>query len=235
MFYIISPNRWLIWTIALAILIAMFVWWQIELYTIEADTQLIETQSAPPIQHKSAQTTSAINTSSWKTYRNEKYGFEFKYPPDLKLEEYGDGGVFMTHKEGDRVCAHGVGCVYPGSILFATNVRDQLLLNLGRPLPKTFQEFISMYYSDLFYQKDGSGYSEKNLFVDGRNATDIVLTKRGRYGNNFQRELVVEKNQQEVYRIDVDYFDQYRDYVLSIYNTMLSSLKFFEPKNAALP
>ena len=28
-----------------------------------------------------------IDTSNWKTYRNEEYGFEFRYPPTLSIKE----------------------------------------------------------------------------------------------------------------------------------------------------
>ncbi|MFA6215152.1 MAG: hypothetical protein WC768_01115 [Patescibacteria group bacterium] len=34
-----------------------------------------------------ATTTEEIDISDWKTYRNEEYGFEFKYPEDWKIQE----------------------------------------------------------------------------------------------------------------------------------------------------
>lgn len=41
--------------------------------------------------------------SNWKTYINEEYGFEFRYPPNLMLrEDSGEGGIFVTLLIKDR-------------------------------------------------------------------------------------------------------------------------------------
>lgn len=40
--------------------------------------------------------TSTDETANWNTYRNEKYGFEFKYPKTIEYKKYGDYGVSIT-------------------------------------------------------------------------------------------------------------------------------------------
>ena len=44
-----------------------------------------------------ATTTAEIDTSGWKTYRNEEYGFEFKYP-----EEIGDVKFILNFISGEK-------------------------------------------------------------------------------------------------------------------------------------
>ncbi len=36
----------------------------------------------------------SVDTSNWKTYKNEEFGFEIKYPKDFLIQESKDGGFF---------------------------------------------------------------------------------------------------------------------------------------------
>lgn len=58
----------------------------------------------PPPQPTTTSTvtsTSEIDTSSWQTYRNEKYGFEFKTPANWIVEKVSDSSFRLT-KSTDR-------------------------------------------------------------------------------------------------------------------------------------
>ncbi len=39
----------------------------------------------------------SIDVSTWKTYRNEQYGFEFRYPDGLQIEEYKNGFEYSVY------------------------------------------------------------------------------------------------------------------------------------------
>lgn len=46
-------------------------------------------------------TTTVLDTSAWKTYRNEEYGFEFKYPRTWKRPYDAAGPRFYLHSPSD--------------------------------------------------------------------------------------------------------------------------------------
>mgnify|MGYP001580604745 FL=1 len=74
MFRLIFPNRYLVWTIALIFIMALLLLGTIERFKIDEEISMQEIVASSTISHNS--------TAGWKTYRNEKYGFEVKYPPD---------------------------------------------------------------------------------------------------------------------------------------------------------
>ncbi len=45
-------------------------------------------QNQPAAVSPSASVVSGVDTSNWKTYRSEKYGFEVRYPKDWKLSDF---------------------------------------------------------------------------------------------------------------------------------------------------
>lgn len=62
----------------------------------QAEKAAQETTTPPPV-------TETIDTSNWKTYRNEQYGFEVRYPQDWNVEEdyarAGNSFLFIDSKQ----------------------------------------------------------------------------------------------------------------------------------------
>ena len=57
------------------------------------------------VSNNKAVSTSFAVSSDWKTYRNEKHGFEFKYPQDWEIyvrTEDSNGSSYHISRKGDR-------------------------------------------------------------------------------------------------------------------------------------
>jgi hypothetical protein len=89
-----------------------------------------------------------INITDWKTYKNEKYEFEFKYPSNYKIQENGDGSDFeaiITSPKTEQII-EGTGGEMTDQISIApqksaSNVADYFLL--AQPIQLTEEYFSS--------------------------------------------------------------------------------------------
>ena len=82
---IVHPNRGMLYFLAISIAILLGVYYAAQLYVIDEEARDVE---ASFINAQSVKNTDALreeNIQNWKTYRNEQYGFEFKYPKDIKV------------------------------------------------------------------------------------------------------------------------------------------------------
>lgn len=82
MFRVIYPNRYLVWTIVLVSIMALLLWGAIERFGIEQEALSIQPFSFLPKPHQSL-----LDTSTWKTYRNDKYGYTIMYPVGWSVME----------------------------------------------------------------------------------------------------------------------------------------------------
>ncbi|MEK7150730.1 MAG: hypothetical protein AAB783_00835 [Patescibacteria group bacterium] len=115
----VAQNRWFIYAIVAFSASGLVLWWQVEQDSIDADTvaatdSIIYVNRKPPVQNTTETISPSTNSgqletdvSNWKTYRNEKYGFEIKYPPGLfesvdTIEQNGDGQIGVFRALGGR-------------------------------------------------------------------------------------------------------------------------------------
>ena len=96
MFRIIYPNRWFVWTIVIAVVIAVGLYWYFMIQAIRYRATSANLELERQIFELKKKRLGQIDTTGWKTYQNEKYGFEFKYPEKLKLIKNGNK-VILNH------------------------------------------------------------------------------------------------------------------------------------------
>jgi hypothetical protein len=105
-----------------------------------------------------------VDTSDWKTYRNDTYGFQFKYP-----------AVYEEFK--------GCGLREENNIIFLGN---RIEIQIGDSKGLFLDEYVNEYISQSFHTDLGDQFELKNLTISGNPAIEITyrLGKIGRFGES---------------------------------------------------
>jgi len=152
-----------------------------------------------------ATTTEEIDTSNWKTYRNEEYGFEFKYPGEWVIEE----------KNSD--------------ILFWRNIEKNQEINyeIGAPLVLNIKKIDSRSIKDWFNKEFSN--RDKNFFPDyiettiGK-ANSLEILDPLNIGGCDQRFVLIKKS----YLHEIKRHGSTCDYSNELFNEILASFIFID-------
>jgi len=148
-----------------------------------------------------------FDTSNWKTYRDEKYGFELQYPPDWHIEER-SSGIIVTNKID--------GCVRNANILTGCG-EIYITREDGNG-----NEWIAQYRT-----KQGSRF--ENILIDGSSTQMLRPFYDG-------EALVIIEKKGYIYRVeylhgvDNEFTQSNAQKLFQEFKSFLATLKFFEPK-----
>jgi hypothetical protein len=161
-------------------------------------------------------------TANWKSYRNEKYGFEIKYPLGVTFSSQGPNYVQQALDRGETIS----GTVMPSydTIIFSDSHNEIAKIEIFHVYEKEISK--ENYWAELHYYGPCDTRWEFNpevLDFDSVNGIPVLKVKGKDYLNasqscyylkNLSGNLIVLSN--------------YKEYKLDIFNQMLSTFRFLE-------
>lgn len=166
--------------------------------------------------------TAANSTSSkWKTYRNEQYGFEFRYPEEFSLKINEHGSVFLSYKIDGKNNDDQIGTLEisaRGNISYQLkdycSYHEQVYFCRTEPVPNTDAS-----YSDSNKEVSLNGYDAIYFTLLGIGEDSMYLVKSPN-GQVWSLRIY-----DTTYGSDLNLYSEFK----SKLNQILSTFKFFEP------
>src|SRR3989338_3223463 len=150
-------------------------------------------------------TTTEIDTADWKTYRNEEYGFEFKYPGEWVFEENGNNILFWRNNEKNQEINYEIGA--------------PLVLNIKKIDSRSIKDWFNKEFSNR----------DKNFFPDyiettiGK-ANSLEILDPLNIGGCDQRFVLIKKS----YLHEIKRHGSTCDYSNELFNEILASFIFID-------
>src|SRR3989344_6333735 len=202
MLHVIHPNRWLIWTIAIILMVFIVLMGAIQYFMVEQEQNF-------PTWHPITKSASklAVDRVNLKTYQNVTLGYTLRFPSDWQVLSYSNGFAIKnvsTYKAGEEFCK--TFCKFPDDVYLFV---------------------YSFQYSGLPFDSIFPAFKEERV-GDFSVIEAPPLTPDTYYAPN-QKDFYVVRNDNYLIKFSMVYGNEAEALAYKTVKEVIASLAFFEP------